>query len=397
VTTLAAQAAVVAASLTVPVLAPMIADESGADPSLVGFYTSSIFVAAMASSLASPPLVVRWGALRVSQWTLVLAAAGIAALTPGTLPAFAVSAVLIGFAYGPANPASSELLARVTPAHLRARVFSAKQTSVPIGGVLAGAFVPHLASAFSWRIAAAGVAVLCLGIAAALQPWRRRLDADRRLAAGFSLPSVLQPLRLLGPGGGILRLGILSALLAAVQFCFGSVFVTVLTTNGGLSNVTAGAMLSLALGTGIAARLLWGWAADRFTAPSVLAAIAGLMAGACLAVAALSAGWPREAVAAIAILFGASAYSWNGVYLSEVAKVAPHGAIGASTAASMCMTYLGALAGPALFSSLGALTGDGRLGFWLLGAAAVAAIFVALRQGASESGRSSLSGESRTT
>jgi MFS family permease len=374
-----------------PVLAPLIAQERGQDPRLVGLYAALIFGAAIVSSLATPPLVARWGPLRVMQFTLVPAAAGVLTLMSDLLAGFAVSAVLIGLAYGPANPASSVLLARVTPAHLRARVFSAKQTSVPLGGVLAGALVPVLASAWSWRAAVCTVAILCLVTAGAVQPWRRRLDDGDRPEVDVRLAALIRPVTLLGRSRSLRGLAGLSGLFAAVQFCFGSVFVSYLATDGGLPLITAGAMLSLALGASIAARVLWGWAADRTHASAVLAAITVLMAVSSFATAAITPDWPRAATAIVAVLFGASAYSWNGVFLSEVARAAPKDGIGAATAGCMCVTYVGALFGPAVFSVLSARLDDGRLGFCLLGAIAIVAGVLAVRLGTGTTASEALS------
>jgi MFS family permease len=59
-----------------------------------------------------------------------------------------VSRVALGIAYGPMNHASTVLSARYTPPARRARIFSLKQTAVPIGGVVAGNMTPFAASTF---------------------------------------------------------------------------------------------------------------------------------------------------------------------------------------------------------------------------------------------------------
>ena len=49
-------------------------------------------------------------------------------------------------------------------------------------------------------------------------------------------------------------------------------------------------------------------------------------------------------------MFGASAIGWNGVYLAEVARRAPVGAVSAATAAALFVTFGGVLAGPPAFA-----------------------------------------------
>jgi MFS family permease len=96
------------------------------------------------------------------------------ALLPAVLTTFALSAVVLGLAYGPMNPASTVMIARYTPPRLRARVFSLKQTAVPAGGALAGFVTPLVAAAVGWRGAALSIASVCLVLAALIQPWRKR-------------------------------------------------------------------------------------------------------------------------------------------------------------------------------------------------------------------------------
>ena len=48
-------------------------------------------------------------------------------------------------------------------------------------------------------------------------------------------------------------------------------------------------------------------------------------------------------------IFGASAVGWNGVYLSEVARIAENKMAGAATGACLSMTYLGVVVLPIIF------------------------------------------------
>ena len=57
---------------------------------------------------------------------------------------------------------------------------------------------------------------------------------------------------------------------------------------------------------------------------------------------------------------------WNGVYLSEVARLSPAHAVGAVTGSAMCVTFAGVVVGPALVSTLHDLAGSYARGYWLL-------------------------------
>src|SRR6218665_2121030 len=126
--TLTIQAMVSMAGLTMPVMAPVAAPAMGVSPTYTGLYLSVVYIGAVLSSLAAGSAVTRFGAIRVSQYGLLLCAAGLALCAIPSLPSVAMGAFLIGCGYGPITPASSHLLARTTPAHRLSLVFSIKQT-----------------------------------------------------------------------------------------------------------------------------------------------------------------------------------------------------------------------------------------------------------------------------
>src|SRR5437660_5826310 len=120
--TTAVQSIVVMASLPVPVLATVLAAAAGVAPYLVGYYSAVIYGLAAVGSFATPDLLRRFGGLRLHQIMLLLAAAAMLALLPAAPSGFVVSALVLGIAYGPMNPASTAMLARHAPIAARARV-----------------------------------------------------------------------------------------------------------------------------------------------------------------------------------------------------------------------------------------------------------------------------------
>src|SRR6185312_9527845 len=99
----------------------------------------------MVSASLAGGIVVRYGAVRASQMTLWLIAAGCALSALGSLYAIVPGAILMGLGYGIPNPAASQLLARI-PSHRRINLlYSIKQTGVPIGGILSGVLAPPVA------------------------------------------------------------------------------------------------------------------------------------------------------------------------------------------------------------------------------------------------------------
>jgi MFS family permease len=361
--TLGAQALVVLASLVLPVAASVVLPALGLPPHVVGWYASLIFLGSAVATLATPPTVARHGAARVHQGMLVLAAAGLLALAAGGWAMLAVSAVLIGLAYGPANPASSPLLQRLAPPERRARVFSLKQVAVPLGGAAAGVVVPGLAVWLGWRGTALWLALVLLMAAAVTQRWRRDLDVD--VGGGGPRTPLLAPFEVLRGGGPAARIAAAALCFAAVQFTFSSFLPTVL-VQAGWSVPLAGATLTVALAVSVFARIALGWVADRLGATRVLLGLGLAMACACLAGATIGPAMPVPAGFLVAAMFGFAAFGWNGVMLAEAARVAPPGRVAAATAGTMMMVYAGATLGPALFGTAFAALGGPAAGFLLL-------------------------------
>jgi MFS family permease len=85
---------------------------------------------------------------------------------------------------------------------------------------------------------------------------------------------------------------------------------------------------------------------------------------------------PHALVVIIAIIQGATAIGWNGVYLGEVARLAPEGQAGAVTGGALSLTMLGSMAGPPIFTLIVETSGSYPLAFNLVaGLAFVSGVF----------------------
>jgi len=352
-TTLAVQALVSMAAVAMPVLAPVAAPDIGISAAYVGIFVALVYAGAMLSSVLSGGFVARFGPIRVSQACLVLCAAGLALTASGSLPLVAIGAVIIGTGYGPVTPASSHILSRSTPPHLRAFTFSLKQTGVPLGAAIAGGLLPALVLASGWQQAALAVAGFSVLLAFLAQPVRAGLDHDREAAVSISIQSVTRPLAMVLSHPRLRELAVVSFIFAAMQLCLMSFLVSYLTHDLNVTLVTAGFALSVANVAGIACRILWGIVADRWIRPRTLLGLLGLiMAAACAATAAFSTAWPPAAILAVCAVFGGTAIGWNGIYLAEVARLAPAGQAATATGGTLFFTFFGVLFGPPLFGAM---------------------------------------------
>ena len=362
--TLSIQSLVSMAAVTVPVFAPVAASEIGIPATYVGIYVALIYIGAVISSLPSGGLVLRRGAIRVSQGCLVLCTIGLAMTATSWLPMIAIGALIIGFGYGPVTPSSSHILVGKTPPHLMSLTFSLKQTGVPLGGAMAGAIVPPLVLYVGWKGAALFVGGLCLILALFVQWTRDRLDSDCQTDSSLPSHSLTGPLKMVFSNRAILQLAIVSFFYAAMQLSLITYLVTYLTKDFGMTLIAAGLALSTAMTAGIAARIVWGAMASRLVRPRLMLGLLGVsMSVAAGATALLNPSWPHAAVMIVSALFGATAISWNGLYLAEVARLAPSGKAGVATGGTLFFTFSGVVVGPAVFGLIVTATGSYPVGF----------------------------------
>lgn len=365
--TLAVQAMVSMALLTLPVMAPVVAPALGVSAALVGVYVAIVYAGAMVASLGAGAVVGRFGAIRVSQAGLVLCAGGLALCAVPHVAAVALGAFLIGLGYGPITPASSHLLSRSTPAHRMSLVFSVKQTGVPLGGVLAGALVPSLMLLTTWQGALLLAALANLLCALLAQPLRQQLDADRKPGTPLALGNLTQPIRMVLGHPALKMLAACSFVFSIAQLSLTTYLVTYLNESLAYGLVAAGLALSIAQVGGIVGRVLWGWVADQgLGARRMLTLLAAVMAGSSAATALLHSSLPSWLVLAVLVVFGASAVGWNGVYLAEVARQAPKGQAGVATGGTLAFTYFGVVLGPPLFGAISSLFQSYRAGYLAL-------------------------------
>lgn len=359
--TLGAQTIVSMASLTLPVLAPTLAEVLGVDASTIGYQVSIVYAGAMASAAVGGSVVARLGACRTTQVALALVVVAMLLATAPYLAALVAASVLLGFGYGASNPAGAHLLTRFTPASSRNLIFSLKQTGVPLGGMAAALVAPPVAHAFGWTAALAVVFVLAIAMLALLQPVQDRWDDDRRAVAhsnGIQRPSaqdggVLGGIALVWRRRDLRYLSLMALCFAGVQLCLMTFAVTFLVKEAHYTLVEAGVLLSAVQFAGAAGRIGWGWIADRLRASrTTLLVLGGLMLLATLATTQIDEQWSPLATAVVFIAMGATAIGWNGVFLAEVARLAPAGQASTATGGALFFTFGGVLIGPSLFAAV---------------------------------------------
>ncbi len=366
--TLTVQSLVAMALLNLPVVAPAVAKDVGISTNYLGAYVALAYFGAMVATLLGGAAVKRWGAIRLSQAGLVLAAIGLFLCAMPYVETIALGALFIGAGYGPITPASSHLLIKSTPPEKLSFVFSVKQTGVPLGGMIAGATVPSLNILIGWQWAFICAGIACIICAWAVQPLRAGLDDDRDPTVRPSLAtSFVLPLTLIFSHRTLRKLSYMSFMFSIAQMALMGYLVTFLYEDLGWSLVAAGGALTVAQAAGVSGRMLWGYVSDRWLgATMMLMVIAVLLVIGAVGTALLGPESSPWFLFPVLVIFGSSAIGWNGVFLAEIARQAPKGQAGIATGGTLCITFLGVMVGPPLFGVLASVLSSYGLSYGAL-------------------------------
>lgn len=311
----------------VPTIAPEIVTQYGWDASFVGWLATAANFGSIVVVAGGVGLLRVLGSVRAIRVGLAAAGIGILFLS-FPIPALAlVACFVVGMGHGPANPAGNALLQRYVPRGSQGLIFSIKQSSVPVAGVIGGLLLPGIAQA--WGVTGAmvfGAVVAGLTIVAT-RPLRRQCDISFRpasLLTAVSRESVTAPTRTVLSHPALRSLALSGFLLAFVQSVWFVYLTSFLAFALGYSGTEAGVLYALMQATSVAGRLLLGWAADRVRsgAPFILASL--VLSTLCtLALAGLvfaDRGWLPPLVCLVG---GLAAAGWNGIQVSETVRLAP--------------------------------------------------------------------------
>jgi MFS family permease len=196
-----------------------------------------------------------------------------------------------------------------------------------------------------------------------LQPLRTRFDDDRIHSRRFRLSDFAATIASVLKTGNLRALSFACFAFNGIQSVFTAYFVTYLVALG-YDLAAAGLLFSLVVALAVPCRVIWGWLGSFRIAPRlVMAGLALGMAAGIGLIGATTAAWPAAAIALIGAVVSATALSWHGILLSEAARLAPPGTIGAVTGGVLSFGQVGAFAGPSIFSALLGLTNGYAVGW----------------------------------
>ncbi|MVW78494.1 MFS transporter [Bordetella sp. 02P26C-1] len=372
----------------IPIIAPDMSAEYGWSGSSIGYLTASNSLGSLAILVAGSAMLRQIGGMRTLQLTMLIGAACMAWLLVPSLTVALIACFFMGLSGGAANPAGSEVLQKYSPPGKRNLMFSIKQAGVPLGGVLAGLFVPVLVTVAGWRISLFICAIIIL--VPTMMFWRlsSRLDETPNKKAHFfhfptmeSLRTLTVPLAALRHNSGLMKMSVVGSLFAVSQSCWFTFTVIYLVDQLGYSLSLAGAVFAVMQAGGVIGRIVLGWLSDylrsakaTLTLAAVFSTITTVMLGQ------TSSAWPLWSVIALAFIAGGSAASWNGVQIAEVARHSPPDLISETSAGSSILVNLINMLAPTLFALFVASTGRYDYAFMCAGALTLLVLVVLPRE-----------------
>ncbi len=344
--------AVVAAALFAPGL---VASVAGFGAERLALWSSVVFAVGTATALMGGAFVRRRGPVPTAIFCAFAVVVGccLLAASTGTV-VFVVAAVAVGFAFGPETPASTALLGALTPPARRPLVMSVRQTGNQIGAASASLVLPMVAASlgvgWAFGLVAAGASVLVIVLLVLSRGWRTEVV----VGAALSPRAVV---RLLWERPDLAGLAFASIPWGALQLLVNGWTVLLAVETWGLEPVAAGCLLATAQIGGLVGRLGWGAVAMRVGTRPLLVAL-GLAMGATAALLALAgASLPAPLLWAGAAVLGLTASGWNGLFVAEVARLAPAGRMAETTGAVLTVSYFGLMLGPIVIAFVSALAG----------------------------------------
>jgi sugar phosphate permease len=362
------QASFSASSVGLPALSPALKSEYGLSLAETGVVLAAVGIGMLFTLLP-------WGLVadRVDErWVIATGLTGASAMlvvasATHTFAAVTVTLVVVGALGASVNAASGRAIMGWFPASELGLALGIRQTAIPIGGAVAAASLPALASASGTRAAFLFLAAACATGA---------IVAAVFVTAGTNEPElgdVTAPLRsswmwLLGTGTGLY----LVAQIAIIGFV-----VLFLHEHRGLSKEAAGAVLAVIYVLAIAARIGSGRISDRLGSRLGPLRTIGVALALSTAAAAAATDSPLALLIPLFVVAGVLSMSWNGLSYAAAAENAGTARTGAALGFQQTLLGVVVAGAPPVIALVA--THSWRLAFFLAAAGPAVGVVI-LRQ-----------------
>lgn len=167
------------AAAAIPLLGPLLTQRWDVAPETIGYVSAVVSTGICWFLACGGPMLDHHGPVRSLQIGLLFVAVGLVLLSQPFGLVGLLGALVVGLGLAPNTPAGSQVLMRTAPVSHRTLVFSIKQAGVPMGGAVAGLTVAPLVLWLGFVGAMWALAILVLLSAVLVQPFQKKLDAEK--------------------------------------------------------------------------------------------------------------------------------------------------------------------------------------------------------------------------
>jgi predicted MFS family arabinose efflux permease len=278
---------------------------------------------------------------------------------------------LTGLASSAGTPAGGRLVLLAFPPERRGLALGIRQTGIPIGGLIAAALLPWVATAVGWRWSLVVAAAITVAAVTPIALTRMGRVAEPLLAADGETR---------GPATNrnVLLLTLWSCLIVSGQFAVVAFLALDVGQRTGMSLAAGSLLLALANAAGIVGRVCWGALSDRAISrgrkPLLLVLTAFGLAASLLLLATPS-DVPVAVYAGVAALAGLGLIGYQGLWVTMVAEAAGPQRVGAATGFAVSFTNVSIALSPPLYGLVADAAGSYRA-IWAALAVVLALAFV---------------------
>ena len=354
--------------VSVLAMAPVIQRALDLSTTEVGLLMTAYYCGQAIWSLPAGAFVDRMGVGRV----LVVAMAGIAVgtsvvATAPSLPFLLLGMLLMGSGYSFTNPSTAKGVFDWFPQRRRATAMGAKQTGVPLGGVIAAGLGALVATA-DWRVLLGFVAVLTIifGVVCLSLVTRPSEETAPRAKPFVGLVELLRD----GNYGRFVLSNLLYNFGQGNFFGFLTLFVREAARG---SQELAALSLGIAQATSAVARFGWGAVSDAMFRGRRKGLVIGIGIASVVLLAAmpLVGGWPGLAMMIVIAGLGITVASYAGLMQTMSVEAVEPRLTGSAVGYNGICTHMGAIIGPPAFGAIVDTTGSYTVG-WMMTAGVVA-------------------------
>lgn len=323
-------------------LAAFLLDEFGVSRSRLGLLTTVAFVVGGLGSLPAGHLVDRLGGRKVLVGLLglvIVATLGMA-LSP-SFGAMLLGAALAGGALAGCNPTTNKLIADHTEPGERGWIVGIKQAGVQFGAFFTGAILPVTAVALGWRLAlAVTIVVPVIALAAALLLIPSDSGSSKHPRPGADRASL---------SSTVWWMTAYAALMGAGVAAIGA-WIPLYAQEGVGMSVNSAGVIAAAIGLiGIVSRVGWGWGTERIGQFSMPLAVMGFGSTFASLLLIAAPGTSSLLLWVAAVIFGATAVTWNAVGMLAIVAEVDSDAAGTASGFVLSGFYAGFVVSPILF------------------------------------------------